>query len=172
MNENKYNESVIISITEWINHNLDQRLSVDDIAEKAGYSKWYLQKLFARYHNETLARYIRKKKLNACINDLKNSRTPIISLALKYHFESQQSFTRSFKQIMGCTPSACRKRLMNEDAKQQMSDTDDPCARCSYVRPGSLKQSCGVTVRPVTPSVRGYAQADASALYANQDSSG
>lgn len=161
MSENKYNESVIISVTEWINNNLGQRLSVDDIAIKAGYSRWNLQKLFARYHNETLARYIRKKKLNASLNDLKNSRTPIISLALKYHFESQQSFTRSFKQIMGCTPSVCRKRLMNEDAKQQMDEVDDPCALCSYVRPGSIKPSCGVTVRPVTPSVRGYTQADA-----------
>lgn len=161
MSENKYNESVIVSITEWINNNLDQRLSVDDIAEKAGYSKWYLQKLFARYHNETLARYIRKKKLNASVNDLKNSHTPIISLALKYHFESQQSFTRSFKQIMGCTPSACRKHLLNDEAKQQMAHVDDPCALCSYVRPGSCKQSCGVAVHPVTRSTRGYAQTDA-----------
>ncbi len=70
MNENKYNESVIIFVTEWINENLDQRLSIDDIAEKAGYSKWYLQKLFSRYNDETLARYIRKKKLISCINDL------------------------------------------------------------------------------------------------------
>lgn len=112
MNENKYNESVIIFVTEWINENLDQRLSIDDIAEKAGYSKWYLQKLFSRYNDETLARYIRKKKLISCINDLKNSRTPIINLAVKYHFESQQSFTRSLKQMMGCTPSVCRKRQM------------------------------------------------------------
>lgn len=161
MNENNYNESVIVSITEWINNNLDQRLSVDDIAEKAGYSKWYLQKLFARYHNETLARYIRKKKINASVNDLKNSRTPIINLALRYHFESQQSFTRSFKQIMGCTPSACRKRLKKDEAKQKMTGVDDPCALCSYARPGSLNPSCGVTARTVTPSVRGYAQADA-----------
>ncbi|WP_337012194.1 AraC family transcriptional regulator [Pantoea sp. AS142] len=161
MSENKYNESVIVSITEWIDNNLDQRLSVDDIAEKAGYSKWYLQKLFARYHNETLARYIRKKKLNASINDLKNSRTPIISLALKYHFESQQSFTRSFKQIMGCTPSACRKRLLNDEAPQQMAGVDNPCQLCSYVRPGCDNQRCGVTARPVTLSTRGYSQADA-----------
>lgn len=160
MNEKRYNESVIVSITEWINNNLDQRLSVDDIAEKAGYSKWYLQKLFARYHNETLARYIRKKKLNASVNDLKNSRIPIISLALKYHFESQQSFTRSFKQMMGCTPSACRKCLMSDEAKQQLADADDSCALCSYVRPGESRQNGGVTVRPVTRSARGYAKAD------------
>ena len=47
-------------MTEWIMANTDQRLSIDDIALKSGYSKWYLQKLFARYHNETLARFIRK----------------------------------------------------------------------------------------------------------------
>lgn len=161
MKEHKYNESVIISITEWINHNLDQRLSIDDISEKAGYSKWYLQKLFTRYHNETLARYIRKKKLSACIHDLKNSRASIISLALKYHFESQQSFTRSFKQIMGCTPSACRKRLMSDETKQPVADVDDPCARCSYERPGSGKPRCDVTVRPVTHTTHGCTQADA-----------
>ncbi|MGD9426301.1 helix-turn-helix domain-containing protein [Pantoea sp. NSTU24] len=132
MTHDKYNESVIISLTEWINNNLDQRLSVNDIAEKAGYSKWYLQKLFTRYHNETLAHYIRRRKLNASVNDLKNSGAPIITLALKYHFESQQSFTRSFRQIMGCTPSACRKRQLRDDAKQQPGDADNLCAQCSY----------------------------------------
>jgi len=130
MNENKYNESVIISATEWINENLDQRLSIDDIAEKAGYSKWYLQKLFSRYNDETLARYIRKKKLISCINDLKNSRTPIINLAVKYHFESQQSFTRSFKQMMGCTPSVCRKRQMKGGTDSATSTGAHPCSLC------------------------------------------
>ncbi len=161
MNDNKYNESVIVSITEWINHNLDQRLSIDDISEKAGYSKWYLQKLFARYHNETLARYIRRKKLNACIHDLKKSRTPIISLALKYHFESQQSFTRSFKQMMGCTPSACRKRPLNNGSSAALADAQNPCALCGYARPDAeIQPRCAVTVRPVTRPAHGYAQAD------------
>lgn len=130
MNENKYNESVIISVTEWINENLDQRLSIDDIAEKAGYSKWYLQKLFSRYNDETLARYIRKKKLLSCINDLKNSRIPIISLAVKYHFESQQSFTRSFKQMMGCTPSVCRKRQLAVETGSPLPASTHPCNLC------------------------------------------
>lgn len=140
MNENKYNESVIISVTEWINKNLDQRLTIDDIAEKAGYSKWYLQKLFSRYNNETLARYIRRKKLIACINDLKFSRAPIISLAVKYHFESQQSFTRSFKQMMGCTPSVCRKRqLLDITDGGQTADTH-PCNLCIRAENSPKKQ--------------------------------
>ena len=160
MSENKYNESAIISVTEWINNNPGQRLSVDDIAIKAGYSRWYLQKLFARYHNETLARYIRKRKLNASIHDLKNSQTPVITLALKYHFESQQSFTRSFKQIMGCTPSTCRKRQMNHKAKQQLAEVAHPCTLCSFVREESIKPDAGVTVRPVTHFTHEYTQAE------------
>ena len=130
MMQQKYNEGVIDSVTSWIMDNLDQRLSVDDIAVKAGYSKWYLQKLFARYHNETLARYIRKKKLVCCVSELKYSKLPIISLAVKYHFESQQSFTRSFKQVMGCTPLFCRKRKLDGEAQQQIRASDDPCAIC------------------------------------------
>lgn len=162
MNERKYNESVIVSITEWINNNLEQRLSVDDIAEKAGYSKWYLQKLFARYHNETLARYIRKRKLAACVNDLKNSRTPIINLALKYHFESQQSFTRSFKQLMGCTPSVCRRRQLDEAARQQLADTANPCALCSYAQPKSSEKNCSGITQRITLSAREYRHAEPS----------
>jgi AraC-like DNA-binding protein len=130
MQERKYNEGVIYSVTNWIEENLDQRLSIDDIAQKSGYSKWYLQKLFARCHNETLARYIRKKKLAACVVELKNSDATIISLAVKYHFESQQSFTRSFKQMMGCTPLYCRKQQLSGERKNQLASSEDPCALC------------------------------------------
>lgn len=135
MREKKYNEEVIDSVTEWINTHLDQRLSIDDIAEKAGYSKWYLQKLFARCRNETLARYIRKRKLADCVHALKSSHTPIITLAMKYHFESQQSFTRSFKQVMGCTPYVCRKRQLDPDIQARLEGYINPCELCRQAQP-------------------------------------
>lgn len=137
MRKKKYNEEVIDSITEWINSHLDQRLSIDDIAEKSGYSKWYLQKLFARCHNETLARYIRKRKLAACVHALKSSSTPIITLAVKYHFESQQSFTRSFKQVMGCTPYVCRRRQLDPDTQAQLEGNIHPCDLCRQAQPAA-----------------------------------
>lgn len=137
MREKKYNEEVIDTITEWINSNLDRRLSIDDIAEKSGYSRWYLQKLFAHCHNETLARYIRKRKLAACVHALKNSSVPIIALAMKYHFESQQSFTRSFKQVMGCTPHACRMRQLDAHSQAQLEGNINPCEICQQTQPVS-----------------------------------
>lgn len=130
MDEKKYNEGVIDTITLWINNNLENRLSIDDIAQKAGYSKWYLQKLFVKYHHESLARYIRKKKLAACIKALKSTPVPIITLAVRFHFESQQSFTRSFKGVTGCTPYHCRKRKLSDVAMKQLKEEDDPCKLC------------------------------------------
>ncbi|WP_343551638.1 helix-turn-helix domain-containing protein [Pantoea sp.] len=150
MTQTKYNEGVIDSVTEWIMANLDQRLSIDDIALKSGYSKWYLQKLFARYHNETLARFIRKKKLMHCITDLKNSKAPIISLAVKYHFESQQSFTRSFKHVLGCTPLFCRKRQLEADVQQSLRESDDPCSICRQVGFDATERNKEI----ITPVVR------------------
>ncbi len=147
MTQQKYNEGVIDSVTEWIISNLDQRLSIDDIALKSGYSKWYLQKLFARYHDETLARYIRKKKLILCISELKYSNAPIISLAVKYHFESQQSFTRSFKQVLGCTPLFCRKRKLGADAQATLRTSDDPCTLCRQM--GFNASERDKTIRPL-----------------------
>ncbi|WP_312240541.1 helix-turn-helix domain-containing protein [Pantoea sp.] len=135
MEETKYNESVIDTLTLWINDNLENRLSIDDIAQKAGYSKWYLQKLFVKYHHESLARYIRKKKLVACIKALKSTPVPIITLAVKFHFESQQSFTRSFKGITGCTPYQCRKRRLSQATMQQFRSDSDPCTVCKREYP-------------------------------------
>ncbi|MBE5253127.1 MAG: helix-turn-helix domain-containing protein [Enterobacterales bacterium endosymbiont of Blomia tropicalis] len=159
MSDKKYNEGVIISLTLWINNHLDQRLTVDDIAEKAGYSKWYLQKLFARYQNETLARYIRKRKLAACVHDLKNSNAPIIGLAIKYHFESQQSFTRAFKHVMGCTPRVCRKRQLDAETQAQLADCPHPCALCMQATTARANPVCsGPTQRSTLCPVKYQSQ--------------
>jgi len=135
----KYNQQVIDSVKEWLTDNLDKRLSIDDIASKSGYSKWYLQKLFARYQHETLARYVRKKKLIRSISELKESDIPIIRLAIKYHFESQQSFTRSFRHMLGCTPLQCRKHKLDATQQALLRTSDDPCLICRRNLPGLNK---------------------------------
>ena len=40
--------------------------------------------------------------------DLQNSTVKIIDLAMKYGYESPESFTRAFKAIHGTSPSAAR----------------------------------------------------------------
>lgn len=57
----------------------------------------------------SIAEYIRKRRLSRAYEELKNSDIKIIDLAIKYQYESETSFSRSFKNMFGMNPKECRK---------------------------------------------------------------
>ncbi|AQV18071.1 transposase (plasmid) [Escherichia coli] len=95
-------------------HNLDQSLLLDDVANKAGYTKWYFQRLFKKVTGVTLASYIRARRLTKAAVELRLTKKTILEIALKYQFDSQQSFTRRFKYIFKVTPSYYRRNKLWE----------------------------------------------------------
>ncbi len=46
--DKQFHTTVIKDVLLWIEHNLDQSLLLDDVANKAGYTKWYFQRLFKK----------------------------------------------------------------------------------------------------------------------------
>lgn len=59
-------EGMIEDITVWIARNIEKRITIDDVARRAGYSKWHLQRVFFQEKNITLAEWIRNEKLTSC----------------------------------------------------------------------------------------------------------
>ena len=53
--------------------------------------------------------YIRKRKLSLAAMDLQNGEEKVIDLAVKYGYDSADSFTKAFVKQHGLTPSAARK---------------------------------------------------------------
>ncbi len=102
-------EQVIETLIDWIDHNLDQPLRIDDIARHAGYSKWHLQRLFLQHKGESIGRYIRTRKLHMAARDLRNSNEKVFEICLRYGFDSQQTFTRIFTKTFHQPPGAWRK---------------------------------------------------------------
>lgn len=100
--------SIIEVLVGWIEKNLDQPLSVDDVAKKAGYSKWHLQRLFREVTGESLGTYIRGRKLTKAAVALRLTGRSILDIAAQYQFESQQAFTRSFSHQFHITPGRYR----------------------------------------------------------------
>lgn len=94
---------------QWIEAHLQSVLHIDMIAAKSGYSKWHLQRLFKETTGIELGKYIRKRKLSRSAEELWLTETSILDIALKYHFTTQQAFTRSFKSNFNKTPGAYRK---------------------------------------------------------------
>lgn len=54
-------EYIIDEITQWIDSNLHKPLKIEDVAARAGYSKWHLQRIFVQIKEVSLGKYIKDK---------------------------------------------------------------------------------------------------------------
>lgn len=93
----------------YIEENLAQELTVEDIAKQAYVSTFYFQKGFAMLCGFTVGEYIRQRRLSLAGSEIISSDEKIIDIALKYGYDSPDSFTKAFTRFHGVTPSAVRK---------------------------------------------------------------
>ncbi len=91
-----------------IEAHLKDELRLEDVADAANYSPWHFHRLFSACTGSTLGDYIRKRRLSEASKELVSGDRPIKQIAADYRFESQSAFTRSFKQLLGCTPGKMR----------------------------------------------------------------
>lgn len=93
----------------FIEDNLTQELSIKDIAGKVHISPFYFQKGFAMLCGFTVSDYVRCRRLASAGSELATGDVKIIDLALKYGYDSPDSFTKAFTRFHGATPTAVRK---------------------------------------------------------------
>ncbi|EBG0062798.1 helix-turn-helix domain-containing protein, partial [Salmonella enterica] len=91
-----YTEDIIREVVRWLENSLNTPLLIESIAGKSGYSRWYFQRIFKKSTGVALGTYVRERRLARAALDLKLTRKTVLEIALKYGFESQQTFTRSF----------------------------------------------------------------------------
>lgn len=102
-------EIIIRDLLAWINANIRSAIKIEDVALRSGYSKWHLQRMFQRIMHISLGNYIRDKKLELAAHDLLDSNAAVIDISMKYGYDSQQSFTRSFARKYRVPPATYRR---------------------------------------------------------------
>ncbi len=107
-----YIESINRSV-EFMEKNLCSPIRIDDIASVARYSKYHFQRLFSVVTGDTVGSYLRKRRLTEAARQLIESERTIIDIALDFQFQSQESFSRSFKEQFGQTPHQYRRQKNN-----------------------------------------------------------
>ncbi len=93
----------------YIEKNLDDKISLDDLAQKANLSKYYYHRLFHQIVGDPVTKYISKRRMEKAAEELIQTDQPIIEIALRYQYSSQESFSRAFRKIYGLTPGKYRK---------------------------------------------------------------
>lgn len=94
----------------YIEDNLAGELKTEDIAAQAYLSPFYFQKLFHVLCGITLGEYIRNRRLACAAQELSSRDTKVIDIALKYGYESPDSFAKAFTKFHGITPSAAKEK--------------------------------------------------------------
>ncbi len=93
----------------FIEENITEEITIDDIARKVHISPFYFQKGFAMLCDFTVGDYMRYRRLALAGSEIAANDDKIINIALKYGYDSPDSFTKAFVRFHGCTPSAVRK---------------------------------------------------------------
>jgi AraC family transcriptional regulator len=92
----------------YIEENVQDKITLDDIAEYLYISKYHLHRVFKLVTNYRLMEYVRMRKLSLSLNDLLHTDLKINDIAAEYGFEHEQSYNRSFKNAFGIAPSQFR----------------------------------------------------------------
>lgn len=93
----------------YIEEHLTEEINYDKVAEEAACSSFYFQRIFSVLCDISLGEYIRNRRLTLAGNELNASDIKVIDIALKYGYESPESFTRAFSKFHGITPSEAKK---------------------------------------------------------------
>ncbi|HFT2417518.1 TPA: helix-turn-helix domain-containing protein [Providencia stuartii] len=109
MSHHTIRENVIQDILLWIDMNVDKPLNIEEISHRAGYSKWYFQRIFKNTVGVSLGQYLLINRLLKVSSDLKQTNDKIIDIAFRYGFDGQQGLTRAFKRKLKVTPAKYRR---------------------------------------------------------------
>lgn len=93
----------------YIEDNITEELTMENISKQAFVSSFYFQKGFAMLCGFTVGEYIRQRRLTLAGSELVSTDRKIIDIALKYGYDSPDSFTKAFLRFHGVTPTAVRK---------------------------------------------------------------
>ena len=94
---------------DYIEAHLTGELDYGAIAREAACSACYFQRLFGVLCGMSLGEYIRARRLTLAGRELAAGDAKVIDVALKYGYESPESFARAFQRFHGVTPSEARR---------------------------------------------------------------
>lgn len=93
----------------YIEENITEELKIENIAKRVFVSPFYFQKGFVMLCGFTVGEYIRQRRRTLAGSELVSTDEKIVDIALKYGYDSPDSFTKAFTRFHGVTPTAVRK---------------------------------------------------------------
>ena len=94
---------------QFIENNLTNDIGVDEIASQAYTSSSHFQLVFHVVMGMTVGEYIRNRRLSLAAQDLLQPTSKIMDVAIRYQYDTQESFSKAFTRFHGMPPSKVQR---------------------------------------------------------------
>lgn len=96
---------------------LTDEITLADIAKSVNLSAFHFQRAFSLLTEMSPAEYLRKRRLSQAGAELADGKSKVVDVALKYGYDSPESFTKAFTRFHGSSPMQVKNgssiRFMN-----------------------------------------------------------
>ena len=94
---------------DYIEDHLTEDIHCEDVAGAVYISVFHFQRTFNLLTGMTVGEYIRKRRLSLAGEELTRQNVKVIDVALKYSYDSPESFAKAFSRFHGITPGQVKK---------------------------------------------------------------
>lgn len=101
-------------IINFLTENYREKITLEDVAKKFGFSRSYLDRLFKQIVGTSLIKYIQLIRLNFAYQLITETEKPIALIADECGFSNTKSMQKLFKQNYGMSPTNFRKNLKSQ----------------------------------------------------------
>lgn len=96
--------AAVAQMQAYIQEHLQESITLNDIAQAAGYSKYHATRVFKEETGLSPFEYIRRARLLSSAYALRGGKEKVMDIALDFVFDSHEGFTRAFTNGFGITP--------------------------------------------------------------------
>ncbi|MDK2787541.1 MAG: AraC family transcriptional regulator [Epulopiscium sp.] len=105
----------------YIEEHLTEEIDYSEVSKIAYCSEYHFKRMFSFLAGISLSEYIRRRRLTLAALDLKDNNLRIIDVAVKYGYNSADSFSRAFHSLHGILPSEARSENTQLKAYPRMT---------------------------------------------------
>jgi AraC-like DNA-binding protein len=99
-------------VIQYIQENFHKDLKINDVISRCHLSSTYFRMIFKEITGKSFVQYLSELRIYHAIVLIKKSQMNLSEIAYEVGFAEFQNFHRTFKKIIGCSPSAYRKSEM------------------------------------------------------------
>ena len=101
--------AAMLDVYAYITAHCNEKLTLEDMADQAGYSKYHFARVFKEYTGTNFHDFYMRQRTRLCTRMLTELNIPVTEVALRAGFDSIASFNGLFRHYTGMTPTQFRQ---------------------------------------------------------------